>query len=156
MAVSALMLGVFQSTLPLWGATAGHRGSIQIGLRFQSTLPLWGATSFQKRHNQQVQISIHAPLVGSDQNPGRVDLYNINFNPRSPCGERPAYNSPSAPRKNFNPRSPCGERLYKIPYRLLFPEFQSTLPLWGATPQNLRRFLLWQISIHAPLVGSDG
>ena len=81
----------------------------------------------------------------------------VYFNPRSPCGERPALGcagasvhdiSIHAPRvgsdatmggnaaragRHFNPRSPCGERLIKL-------------------YQRLGR---WKISIHAPRVGSD-
>ena len=33
----------FQSTLPVWGATAAD-SSVKRRLRFQSTLPVWGAT----------------------------------------------------------------------------------------------------------------
>ena len=79
-----------------------------------------------------------------------------NFNPRSPCGERPG--RPARLRrsqrfqstlpvwgatgsrgkgddlpKDFNPRSPCGERqLFCREYRGDL-RFQSTLPVWGAT-----------------------
>ena len=98
---------------------------------------------------------------------------------RSPCGER------RQPVRTvlykvvyFNPRSPCGERhsLRLIHHAILV--FQSTLPMWGATPVKLykgsketnfnprspcgeRRAMLilkWairQISIHAPHAGSD-
>ncbi len=59
--------GVFQSTLPAWGATdaAPQAGA---ALPFQSTLPAWGAT---------------AQLL-------KVTLPMVYFNPRSPHGERPA------------------------------------------------------------------
>ena len=59
----------------------------------------------------------------------------LNFNPRSPCGERRA-RPPGTPRRtvHFNPRSPCGER----PAR------------HHPHPQRLQA-----ISIHAPRVGSD-
>ena len=33
--------------------------------------------------------------------------------------------------------------------------FQSTLPVWGATRDEMRRALLTSVSIHAPRVGSD-
>ena len=33
---------------------------------FQSTLPVWGATTGYRRFNQSLNISIHAPRVGSD------------------------------------------------------------------------------------------
>ena len=34
--------------------------------KFQSTLPAWGATSTSSESGAYVQISIHAPRVGSD------------------------------------------------------------------------------------------
>ena len=147
---------LFQSTLPVWGATDVPRGCcVTIGV-FQSTLPVWGAT------------------VGSNSKNER----KINFNPRSPCGERQVYFmlisdrikiSIHAPRvgsdlkpelvrassPDFNPRSPCGERLHIMDDLMDTLQFQSTLPVWGATfPDNPIRDYI-QISIHAPRVGSD-
>ena len=60
---------------------------------------------------QEKEISIHAPRVGSDVIPGTSFSPNVDFNPRSPCGER---------------RDP----VHAQPLGLLF---QSTLPVWGAT-----------------------
>ena len=79
---------LFQSTLPVWGAT-DRRGFFFIHCRisihaprvgsdptfdinrtvfpaFQSTLPVWGATFVPNRLVWQHWISIHAPRVGSD------------------------------------------------------------------------------------------
>ena len=56
---------VFQSTLPVWGATAVNVIHAAGG-RFQSTLPVWGATRL----------------------PRAAECRPCNFNPRSPCGER--------------------------------------------------------------------
>ena len=101
------------------------------------------------------------------------------FNPRSPCGERlPARHelchsatsiSIHAPRvgsdrvsvlskhqaNHFNPRSPCGERRSPLRNGGQLPGFQSTLPVWGATPVIFLVGRLLHISIHAPRVGSD-
>ena len=78
-------------------------------------------------------ISIHAPRVGSDPNANHVWGRYLNFNPRSPCGERRDCMSYLRRRRSFqstlpvcgatchhagrqnallyfNPRSPCGER----------------------------------------------
>ena len=56
---------------------------------FQSTLPVWGATSTKtKASNGMTIMSIHAPRVGSDHPKGRVLAGCWHFNPRSPCGER--------------------------------------------------------------------
>ena len=41
----------------------------------------------------------------------------------------------------FNPRSPCGERLNHTADGLFAGGFQSTLPVWGATPASEERML---------------
>ena len=79
--------------------------------RFQSTLPVRGATSCRREHEIPLPISIHAPRAGSDQTYERYGAKGINFNPRSPCGERL-----------------CRPRLHRV-----VKEFQSTLPVRGAT-----------------------
>ena len=60
-----------------------------------------------------LDISIHAPRVGSD------DLLNGALSNID----------------DFNPRSPCGERLVFFYIRRDKELFQSTLPVWGATPR---------------------
>ena len=124
---------VFQSTLPVWGATKSNllqranffdfnpRSPCGERLcawadkihhqRFQSTLPVWGATCYQGDRKSGSLISIHAPRVGSDAKFIAHCNLLCDFNPRSPCGERledaPA---PEGGTVYFNPRSPCGER----------------------------------------------
>ena len=56
-----------------------------------------------------------------------------NFNPHSPCGERPAAIHGGGRADNFNPHSPCGERPVHAPL---------------AEPHII-------ISIHTPPAGSD-
>ncbi len=127
-----------------------------ITTKFQSTLPVWGATPMQ------------IPLP----------VRPIDFNPRSPCGERQLPALQRGTDGHFNPRSPCGERHFNDVYSVLLddisihaprvgsdltngvsamstPLFQSTLPVWGATGFYGRRFFPDGISIHAPRVGSD-
>ena len=55
----------FQSTLPSQGATIGDKYGVSDGI-FQSTLPSQGATSAISPFSIVYQISIHAPLTGSD------------------------------------------------------------------------------------------
>ena len=58
---------LFQSTLPVKGATSVHVDHYKMLIRFQSTLPVKGATGkrcFMKRNLRN--ISIHAPREGSD------------------------------------------------------------------------------------------
>ena len=61
------------------------RGGTRI---FQSTLPLRGATFGIEDVAAALYISIHAPLTGSD--PGLSLFFGgcYDFNPRSPYGER--------------------------------------------------------------------
>ena len=83
-------------------------------------------------------ISIHAPRVGSDgKNAVKIALI-LDFNPRSPCGERrPSSCSCNPDVLYFNPRSPCGER-HKITSKCWKSSgFQSTLPVWGATMSKI-------------------
>ena len=58
---------------------------------FQSTLPVWGATdNLGVAMNATTLISIHAPRVGSDPHSLTSHAFIVYFNPRSPCGERPS------------------------------------------------------------------
>ena len=150
--------------------------------RFQSTLSLRRATDSVMARGLGSLISIHALLAESDRSPTRLagfrlaisihallaesdDLLEhaavdaVDFNPRSPCGERPLgvlvddrvqhisihallaeSDRPPAPawhrQSNFNPRSPCGERLQLVVIADLLHLFQSTLSLRRATPHG--------------------
>ena len=87
-----------------------HCAPFAIVCIFQPTLPVRGATPKPFRNPMLNQISTHAPRAGSDtQECLNMNGYG-NFNPRSPCGERLAYNIDCMEYMNFNPRSPCGER----------------------------------------------
>ena len=78
-----------------------------------------------------------------------------DFNPRSPCGERPYWWPRRSGPENFNPRSPCGERPAPPGQTMPRRRFQSTLPVWGATNPVRQTGCNDRISIHAPRVGSD-
>ena len=56
---------------------------------------------------------------------------------------------------NFNPHSPCGERPVTSNLSNVTNQFQSTLPLRGATFFAAVCFAVNLISIHTPLAGSD-
>ena len=124
-------------------------------VEFQSTLPGWGATHLHVGHAVRVDISIHAPRMGSD---------HVRF------GERPVP-------IGFQSTLPGWGATTADPRTKLTVQFQSTLPGWGATPVDGRlgvRTLFqstlpgWgattviardvahvRISIHAPRMGSD-
>ena len=56
---------------------------------------------------------------------------------------------------DFNPRSPCGERLGDLVIKQDGAIFQSTLPVRGATRRHALYSVFGGISIHAPRAGSD-
>ena len=168
----------FQSTHPVWGATAELAEVGEHFPRFQSTHPVWGAT---------VCSAITVPLLPNfnPRTPCGVrrlgcarKIYTSHFNPRTPCGVRPldtvCHRSPPkisihAPRVGcdcpghahcraspyFNPRTPCGVRPQSFCPSLHSPVFQSTHPVWGATELRVHRAVSGEISIHAPRVGCD-
>ena len=78
-------------------------------------------------------ISIHAPRTGSDSISMVSRPTSMNFNPRSPHGERPSLAYFFAPHVKF----------------------QSTLPARGATLNFYGQQQYQYISIHAPRTGSD-
>ena len=100
----------FQSTLPARGATGlwitwtatnnnfnprsprGERRYLHGCGRpvggFQSTLPARGATKNERHNRDRNHISIHAPREGSDGLSLSLVALVLNFNPRSPRGER--------------------------------------------------------------------
>ena len=57
---------------------------------FQPTLPVRGATGTGGVTYYLCNISTHAPRAGSDSNGYTFDYNTGDFNPRSPCGERPS------------------------------------------------------------------
>ena len=146
---------------------------------FQSTLPAWGATKNTIDRGIILNISIHAPRMGSDHQKWSTSPGTPYFNPRSPHGERHQktgerrrirYISIHAPRMG----SDVADAMDGIKVHV----FQSTLPAWGATftmvtpvdmdldfnprsPHGERRVCIntvtatCDISIHAPRMGSD-
>ena len=163
---------------PLAGSDAPFSTICATESVFQSTLPLRGATRVFTVNPHREAISIHTPLAGSDQNVRRKTIRHQNFNPHSPCGERlgdvqrivlrtrisihtPLAGSDSFliislhTSRHFNPHSPCGERPNFSWAEWTPNTFQSTLPLRGATTDLCRMFNAVCISIHTPLAGSD-
>ena len=78
-----------------------------------------------------------------------------NFNPRTPCGVRRNGRDKYAHATNFNPRTPCGVR------RMLLQPLVRPIDFNPRTPCGVRRrtsALRWcrhHISIHAPRAGCD-
>ena len=79
-------------------------------------------------------ISIHAPRAGSDDNRSRSRHPHKNFNPRSPCGERPPVYFLFLRVRNISIHAPrAGSDLVPVVQPLQGVQFQSTLPVRGAT-----------------------
>ena len=167
----------FQSTLPVRGATrivpaCSSRST------FQSTLPVRGATARPDHGGQRLQISIHAPRAGSDDDgltfcctlnqfqstlPVRgATRYFLTSSDRSPLFQStlPVRGATATAKMQsavwlFQSTLPVrGATILKIPrcYRWIF---QSTLPVRGATFSFTFTHLNQSISIHAPRAGSD-
>ena len=123
--------------------------------RFQSTLPSRGATSLCIGPHSIRQISIHAPLAGSDKEP-RIPLpRSWQFQSTLPSRGATRSISRHIVDIHFNPRSPRGERPEPVSANYLISRFQSTLPSRGATRHTPELLIHCAISIHAPLAGSD-
>ena len=102
-------------------------------IQFQPTLPVWGETKKPLKGQYTVDISTHSPRVGRDQLVITKKIQDLNFNPLSPCGERPP------------------EVILIFDAEL----FQPTLPVWGETIFNLNVLEACVISTHSPRVGRD-
>ena len=86
------------------------KDTCQFDKLFQSTLSKRRATFSKDANNTNSKISIHALQAESDSLLRCSYCIKINFNPRSPSGERLKASALVACLDNFNPRSPSGER----------------------------------------------
>ena len=173
------LANLFQSTLPVWGATptgqvihisfcyfnprspCGERpyktANFDAIMQFQSTLPVWGATPEDFYRVAELQnISIHAPRVGSDWTYIRLSLCVSLFQSTLPVWGATSISMAFFPGMvYFNPRSPCGERPFFRSYCIGHSHISIHAPRVGSDflLSALREVLA--ISIHAPRVGSD-
>ena len=81
-------VGDFNPRSPWGERRSGARVSVTNQV-FQSTLPVGGATRPRRPSAYGGHISIHAPRGGSDLQRLHGRKANKHFNPRSPWGERP-------------------------------------------------------------------
>ena len=102
-------LELFQSTLPLRGATSESLRCLE-NILISIHAPLTGSDPKLCRSPPSEHISIHAPLTGSDV----VQTHKLNtkrISIHAPLTGSDSYSIPdSLPQRNFNPRSPYGER----------------------------------------------
>ena len=116
-----------------WGERPFHSLYRRSRLLFQSALPMGERHCLAYSWDVVGIISIHAPRGGSD-----------------PAALAFAFGG-----LNFNPRSPWGERLFRLENMVSPGAFQSTLPVGGATLPKVPKKTDTAISIHAPRGGSD-
>ena len=118
--------------------------------------PLTGSDADLFMYFRRSLISIHAPLTGSDHDLtipiNSVSTISIHA-PLTGSDFRGSV-TPTHTR-HFNPRSPHRERRHIVRYNSGVKIFQSTLPSQGATLFRAFDTRPPQISIHAPLTGSD-
>ena len=123
----------FQSTHPMRGATWEKKMSAE-SRTFQSTHPMRGATDTTGTPSVQVTISIHAPHAGCDRRLRHGPIFGEYFNPRTPCGVRPAGRLRRLSRHYISihaPHAGCDVRPWPAAIGAL--TFQSTHPMRGAT-----------------------
>ena len=96
---------------PPCGGRQFSDADLSLAQQFQSAPSLRRATEREILAEDVLGISIRALLAEGDSVMTRRRTPFINFNPRPPCGGRPATTRPiSRPTRNFNPRPPCGGR----------------------------------------------
>ena len=96
------------------GARPGGCSGCSGGCRFQSTRPLRGATSRCRTPTMRRTFQSTRPLRGATVPPIPEPPHQPHFNPRAPCGARPAFPTRSlSASSDFNPRAPCGARRQK-------------------------------------------
>ena len=100
----------FLSTSPLRGTTSCASWGL-IPPEFLSTSPLRGTTKARQVQGQLLDISIHVPLAGDDNNKQPQKSRKRHFYPRPPCGGRRRVCTRGILRRYFYPRPPCGGRL---------------------------------------------
>ena len=108
-------------------------GKDAVEAAFQLTLPVWGATRAFPAMFDTHEISTHAPRVGSDDQLRGQD-HRTPISTHAPrVGSDADLITGAAGVLDFNSRSPCGERPKFCASETVLGTFQLTLPVWGAT-----------------------
>ena len=116
-----------------WGERLLGGRTARRTMAFQSTLPVGGATSVTALAVNALKISIHAPRGGSDLSIGFIGLA-LGISIHAPRGGSDCNRATEIlPPMDFNPRSPWGERRQGLQTVGAQLTFQSTLPVGGAT-----------------------
>ena len=103
----------------------------------------------------EIQISIHAPRVGSDKTAGGWTCSNSGFQSTLPVWGATYENKLQELNRKFQSTLPVWGATCIAISAMQSSIFQSTLPVWGATVYWFSYATTPDISIHAPRVGSD-
>ena len=87
----------------------------------------------------QKDISIHAPRGGSDLYLLQNTMTHNNFNPRSPWGERRGSRRTGSTIPQFQSTLPVGGATESVEFGSPTHPFQSTLPVGGATAADYKQ-----------------
>ena len=118
---------------------AGCPGAASISIH----APLAGCDGVLLHLLRALLISIHAPLAGCDSSPSRLPFLRQDFNPRTPCGVRPASGAGPPPSwGHFNPRTPCG-----VP---VFPRRNSSTSQAPDTPSVREKMRISRVTRRSP------
>ena len=129
---------IFQPSLPLRGATLRNASKNSPTL-FQPSLPLRGATDAGSAVLSVTEFQPSLPLRGATRLESTDYNLTLDFNPRSPCGERP-HSRPADPRPmRFQPSLPLRGATSVTSVASPRAEFQPSLPLRGATSRGRYR-----------------
>ena len=144
----------FQSTHPLRGATAGsdaRPGTVDISIH----APLAGCDSVDQRHGLGAAISIHAPLAGCDTVSILFMPRVTYFNPRTPCGVRPAAHQHHRGNRRISIHAPLAGCDWLQPDWVFDTNISIHAPLAGCDTAQRIKEAIKAISIHAPLAVCD-
>ena len=123
---------------------------------FQSTRPVWGATARRICYAKISKISIHAPRVGRDAGGCLKRSLILDISIHAPrVGRDKPFSAVACCCRNFNPRAPCGARPHggSCTQRKVWISIHA--PRVGRDPTATASSAESKISIHAPRVGRD-
>ena len=148
--------GQFQSTLPARGATGTQKTRNQREI-FQSTLPARGATSRKiGGHNMSTIFQSTLPARGATFQRPLNRIQTCLFQSTLPARGATIFTPPiSTPKLNFNPRSPHGERRGMAYFAIDALAISIHAPRTGSDDFLVIFRVACCISIHAPRMGSD-
>ena len=108
-----------QLSFPPISIHAPHAGSDSVNANLRSATlisihaPHAGSDILFGRYSSQALFQSTLPMRGAWPD-ARLPALRLDFNPRSPCGERKTIQRTLTTTYYFNPRSPCGERIANI------------------------------------------